>query len=180
MSDVHLLHKLKQNEQGALEELIKEYNLYVSRIITYILRSSGQREDVEELVQDTFFSVWEHISDVRPGKLKSYLGTVARNKAKSWLRGHRELPMAPDFVEIPDTCCSLDDRVCQENLAQYIRKALRGMRPKDSEIFVRHYYYLQTAETIAREMGMPTNTVLSRLSRGRAILRKTLSKEDLF
>ena len=54
------------------------------------------------------------------------------------------------------------------------------MRPKDREIFLRYYYYLQTTDQIAETMGIPPSTVRSRLSRGRKTLKETLSKEVLY
>ena len=180
MTDEYMLHRLKAGQQIALEEMMEKYHRYVYTIIAGIIGSTGRPEDVEELVQDTFYAVWDHAEAIHSRKLKAYLGSTARNKAKNWLRGRRELPMALDSIDIPDINGSLEDAAVQAELARSIRKALKQMRPKDTEIFLRHYYYLQTAETIAAHMGIPTNTVLSRLARGRKILRKTLSKEDLF
>ena len=52
-----------------------------------------------------------------------------------------------------------------------------GLRPKDREIFLRYYFYLQPTEQIARELGMAQASIRSRLARGRERLRKTLEKE---
>ena len=88
--------------------------------------------------------------------------------------------MALDTVEIPDSGNTLDDLAEQEELARQIRSALNRMRPKDREIFLRYYYYLQTTGEIAMHMDIPVNTVCSRLMRGRKILKKSLSKEGVY
>ena len=67
----------------------------------------------------------------------------------------------------------------REDTARRVRKAIHKMRPKDREIFLRYYYYLQTTDQIAQAMSMPGSTVRSRLSRGRKILKEILSKEVL-
>jgi RNA polymerase sigma-70 factor (ECF subfamily) len=65
-------------------------------------------------------------------------------------------------------------------MAKLLRRTIHKMSPKDREIFLRHYYYLQTAEEISHILGIPRSTVLSRLRRGRTKLEKSLAKEDLF
>jgi RNA polymerase sigma-70 factor (ECF subfamily) len=84
-----------------------------------------------------------------------------------------------DTIELPDDGNSLEDTIMQAELQRLIQKALRKMRPKDREIFLRHYYYLQTSEQIALIMGIPSSTVRTRLARGRKILKEILSKEEL-
>ena len=52
------------------------------------------------------------------------------------------------------------------------------MPEPDREIFLRHYFYEQSAAEIALLLDMSTNTVKSRLRRGRERLRAELVKED--
>lgn len=179
MTDERILQKMQMQQPDALDALMKKYSRYVYNVIAYILGRAGGHEDVEELLQDTFYSVWQHAENIQSRKLKAYLCAAARNKAKSWLRSHQKMPIAPDYVEIPDPGDPLEEAAVRQETARQVQKALRQMAPRDREIFLRHYYYLQTAKTIAEYMGIPRNTVLSRLARGRKILKKTLSKEDL-
>lgn len=179
MTDEQLLRKLQSGQPEALQACMEKYHRYVYTVIANILGSTGRPEDIEELLQDSFYAIWNHADAIQPKKLRAYLSTTARNKAKSWLRGRRELPMALDTIDIPDPGSSLEDAAVQAELTRYIQKAIDRMRPKDREIFLRYYYYLQTAAEIGQQMNIPTNTVLSRLMRGRNILKKTLSKEEL-
>jgi RNA polymerase sigma-70 factor (ECF subfamily) len=174
MTDAQMLKKLQAHQEEALEQLMKKYHRYGYTVIANIICGTGGTEDMEELVQDTFYGVWSHADAIHPGKLKPYLGSTARNNAKSWLRNRKELPMALDTVELPDPHGSLDESAQREELARYIQAALQKMSPKDREIFLRHYYYLQTATEISAHMGIPRSTVLSRLLRGRKKLEKTL------
>ena len=56
---------------------------------------------------------------------------------------------------------------------------LKQMEPVDREIFLRYYYYLQPAPEIAEAMRLTPGAVRTRLSRGRAALKKRLSQEEL-
>ena len=57
-----------------------------------------------------------------------------------------------------------------------LRRALAGLSEEDRELFLRRYYYNQTAEQIAQEKHMNANTVRSRLARGRQALKAELQK----
>lgn len=178
MTDEQILKRLKAGQPEALEALMEKYRRYVRSVIFGVVGGRGGAEDVEELTQDVFYAVWSHGAEIR-GNLRGYLGAAARNRAKSFLRSCRELSMDLDTVEIADTGKSLEDAARQEELSRYIQRAIDKMRPKDREIFLRYYFHLQTGEEIAAEMGIPKGTVFSRLSRGRKILKKILSKEGL-
>lgn len=57
MTDDHLLRKLKDHQQDALELMMKKYRPYVYTILSNMLGTAGSSEDVEELLQDTFYAI---------------------------------------------------------------------------------------------------------------------------
>ena len=177
MKEEPLLRRLQAKEPEALESLMAQYHRYIYTLIYNILGPAGKPSDAEELTNDTFFAVWFHADAIHPGKLKAYLCTTARNKAKSFLRRTREVPMDLDTVELPDRSDTLDETLIRQERAALVRQAIAKMRPKDREIFLRYYYYLQPTEQIAACMSIPHGTVRSRLSRGRKLLKTMLSKE---
>ena len=83
-----------------------------------------------------------------------------------------------DEIEIPDDSLPLEEKAIQADLARRLRRAIDAMRPKDREIFLRYYYYLEPTDVIAERMQIPGTTVRSRLARGREQLNNTLCKED--
>ncbi len=177
MREAALLERLRRQDQDALDELTARYRSYVCTVLSNMLRGVGGWADVEELCADVFLALWQHAGEVREGSLKPWLGTVARNRAKSWLRARRELPMDLDELDLPDDSPGLEDEAIRKDLAAAVRRAVDSLRPKDREIFLRYYFYLQPAETIAAELGLAPSSVRSRLSRGRELLRKKLEKE---
>ena len=177
MRDAALLERLQRRDQDALNELTERYRSYVCTVLSNMLSGVGAWADVEELCSDVFLALWQHADELRAGSLKPWLGTVARNRAKSWLRVRRELPMDLDELELPDDGPSLEDEAGRKELAAAVRKAVDSLRPRDREIFLRYYFYLQPVDTIAAELGLAPASVRSRLSRGRALLRKKLEKE---
>lgn len=170
----------QDRQQKIFQEIEKKYRSYIFLVITSVLGRAGTKEDAEELVQDTLYALWTHPYALQSERLKAYLCVTARNQAKNWLRDHHLLPIEPAIVEIPDPAGSLEDITVQRELARQLHRAMRQLSPKDREIFLRHYFYLQTAGEIAERLGIPRNTVLSRLSRGRKRLQKALNREGFF
>lgn len=178
MTDEQLLREMRKGNQEALQKMIQRYHRYLTTIIGNILGSGGSREDIEELVQDTFYAVWNRAGEIR-GPLKPYLCTAARNRAKSHLRKSRPQFSGGDLVEVPDELSNLEESAIRADLAQRVRAAIDRMRPRDREIFLRTYYYLQNSQEVAQEMGLSPNTVRSCLLRGRKVLQRTLGKEGI-
>lgn len=178
MTDEQLLRRLQARQAGAPEAMMKKYYRYIYTVVGNIIGGVGGHEDIEELTQDSFYAVWENADRIH-GRLRPYLSTTARNKAKSWLRGRREITMDLDTIELPDPTASPEETMTQKELAKRVTQAVDRMRPIDREIFIRCYYYLQTTETIAQRMGLSPNAVRTRLARGRKTLKKLLDKEGL-
>lgn len=171
LSEEELIASLHKGETAALEELIRRYIRYVSSIVGRIVR--GSAEDCEELTYDVFTAAWENRSILQEGKLKSWLGTVARNKAFNLLKTrHESLPLEEDIIV-------LDRTEESENVdtALLIEKALSQLETKQRELFVRHYYYGQTLCEAAKEMELNLSTAKTWLCRGREKLKDILEKE---
>ena len=177
MREAALLDRLGHGDQAALEELTARYRPYVQTVLWNILRGSGTAEDVAELCSDVFLSLWQHADAPEAGRLKPWLGTVARNRAKSWLRQRRELPMDLDEIDLPDPGPGPEEETLRRELAAAVRRAVDSLRPRDRDVFLRYYFYLQPVEDIAATLGLAPASVRSRLSRGRETLRKKLEKE---
>lgn len=57
-----------------------------------------------------------------------------------------------------------------------VRRAVDALLPPDREIFLRHYYYVQTVEEISAVMDLNPSTVKTRLRRGREKLKNSLTR----
>ena len=177
MTEEELHHKLSHRQQQALQEAMDRYGSYVKTVIYNVLRNQGTREDLEELSSDVFYSLWEHAGTISRGKVKAWLGAVARNRAKSFLRSlHQTLPMDEDVLELPDA--SPENQTLEKDLRRRLLDAVRSMPPVDKEIFLRFYYEYQTMEQIAASMDIPVGTIKSRLSRGRRRLKQVIMEQE--
>lgn len=176
MEDDRLLERMVRGDSQALGAVIDRYTAYVNTIVYHIIGQSMTREDIEETVSDVFAALWRSRKKVRAGKLKSWLSAAARNLALKKLRkAGFDAPLEEDLLLPSEE--GPQDEVQRRELEHAVRKAVRDMGPPDTEIFLRHYYYCQSVETVAREMGLGLSAVKMRLKRGREKLRSALTKE---
>ena len=174
LSGMEVLRRLRRGDPSALEELMDRDMGFACGLAGSILR--GRPRDAEEVVSDAFLALWEHAGQVEPGKLRPWLGRVVRNKALNRLRAlGGELPLEEDWLALePDRRPGPAEAVEQAERAELIRALLNGLPPQDRAIFLRHYYYGQTAADIGAALAMPPSTVKVRLHRGRKKLKELL------
>ena len=174
MTEKQLVKAIARGELSALEELIRQYTPYVSSVIARILR--GRQADVEELTADVFLAVWDNRDKLRAGKVKGYLGAIARNRAFNLLRADREnLPLEDDVLLLETD--SPDRELDKKETARVVNRALSQLDKPQRELFVRHYYYGQTVQEAALAMGINLSTAKTWLRRGRETLKAILEQE---
>ena len=149
--DKTILRRLKRGDAAALEAAVRQYSGYVSAVIGNQLGPCAAAEDIEELASDVFVALWR--------------------------ASHLQLVRDED-------CILVDERDAQKLLeakerSAFLNAALAALMPEDREIFLRRYYYNQTAGQIAEALHMNPSTVRSRLLRGRQVLRTELQKGDV-
>lgn len=178
MDEKSVLRSVLRGDEAALGLVIDRYAAYVSAIIRNILGGRMSEADVEETAADVFCILWQNAAQIKPGKLRAYLGAVARNKAKTKLRAQSEtLSLEDDEIEL--TCPSPESEAEQRELSRRVREAVLSLPADDREIFLRYYYYYEPVTQIAEALGMNLSTVKTRLRRGREKLKNTLNERGV-
>jgi RNA polymerase sigma-70 factor (ECF subfamily) len=187
--DRELVHRAKKGDFEAFESLV---SLYERRIYGLALRIVRQQQDAEEVVQQTFLSVVEHLSEFREeARFSIWLMRIATNHALLLLRkrsrqrtvqlvddygdneDYRDVPR-PEFIaqwrETPEQIAS------QRETREMLNQALDELDEKYRLVFVlRDVEGLSTAET-AESLGISEANVKVRLLRARLMLRERLTR----
>ena len=136
----------------------------------------GSVAEAEDAVQETYLLAWKSFDKFRPGSncagwLFSILFNVVRHHRRKWLFRFR-LTDDPDVFErtVADSTSVGDEITDGEMLA-----ALKAIPQQYAEVVlladVQDFSYKEISQTIGRPIG----TVMSRLSRGRELLRSALA-----
>lgn len=166
---------LQREDTEALSELIDRYTPYISAVISRII--GGKTEDCRELTADVFYAAWVNRSKLKKGKVKSYLGEIARNKAFNFLRSSKSfLPLEEDILFDRE---SPSEYAENRDLSQKLKKALSQLDSNKKELFLRYYYYGQKIKDAAEDMNIKQSTAKVWLKRGRDELQKILIHEGI-
>ncbi len=172
-----ITERLKEQDERALEELMKAYEAYIFRIVQNIVKNSLPREDIQEIVNDAFYQVWSHADhlDAKKGCVQAYLVGAARNLAKNRMRSCRGGVFQVqdyDTAEVADVFETIE----RKERRAIVREALDRLSGEEKEIFIRYYYLYETTVEIAAHLGINGNTVKSKLKRGRKKLEAYLKE----
>ena len=170
-----LLRRLQKQDPRALEQAIDRYTPYLSTVLYHAAGTSLAREDIEEIVSDTFVCLWQNAGRIEAGKggIRPYLAAAARNFA--FKRLGRQRPC--ESLDELETACgpgAAEELVERETLWG----AVMALGEPDSELFVRYYRYGQTLNEIAGVTGLNLSTVKTKLSRGKKKLKTILQAEE--
>ena len=82
-SDKELILRFQKGDELAYVELV---NRYRDRLMNFVYRYVGTREEAEDIVQDTFVKLFQKKDYYRPiSEFSTWIFTIASNLAKSFL-----------------------------------------------------------------------------------------------
>ncbi len=184
MTDSDILRLLRETPPKGHRALFDAYYNYVCAIVTRVLRGTGSPEDVDECIIDVFSDVIRQLDPDRPGSLKAYIGSAAKNKAISCRRsllsrnGKRLDMDEQSYISIPS-----GENVAgnAENAAvnALLIKEIAALGEPDSTIIIQRYFYDRKSREIADIVGISPAAVRLRCSRALKKLRNALKGEIL-
>lgn len=174
MDEKALIRKLNRHSRSALERAVLQFTPYVGAVICGVLAGRACREDVEELSADVFLALWLHREELNPNQgLRPWLGTVARNKARDWLRRNREtMPLDSGIPD--DRQQGPEEEAERREWSARLWEAVNGLDEPDRTLFLRYYYQDDKLKDVAQALGMGVSAAKQRLLRGRRKLKQQL------
>jgi RNA polymerase sigma-70 factor (ECF subfamily) len=165
-----LIRIAEKREQAAFREL---YGIYYQRLTRLLSRMSMRREDIEEIINDTFWVVWTKAGDFRgASQLSTWIIGIAYRRALNTMRRDRIRPVSSEPVT--DDMISVQSSAEGEERSQWIQYGLEKL-PLEQRLALELTYTLgHSCEEIATILSCPVNTVKTRLFRARETLKKVL------
>ncbi len=172
--DNTLIYHAQTGDEEAFADLMREHYAFVYGIVIRIVKNS---HDAEEVVQDAFLNAYRGLAQLEDAtKFKSWLGEIAQNCARNWLRKQRNDTVSIDEVSenLLQTQDLPDERLTQLEQRELIRRIIETLPQKDREIA--HAYYLEGAsyDELTSTHGLSYNAIAFRLSRAKQQLTKRL------
>jgi len=186
--DQLLLARLQAGDETALRDLAETYG---SKIYQLAFRYLRNKEDAEEVMQDVLYKVYRKVGAFRgDAALSSWIYRITFNAAMSRLRTAKyqrtqndELSMTvvegddtlPARHEIADWSDMADERVFRSQLRRKVFSAILALPAiYRAPVMLRDIQGMSTEEA-SELLRVKDQTLMSRLHRGRLILRKQLA-----
>jgi RNA polymerase sigma-70 factor, ECF subfamily len=180
-----LVAQSRESDAAAFGELVRRYEGKIFRLAQHVTQN---REDAEDVLQETFMKAYEHLDQFQGNsKFYTWIVRIAVNQALMKLR-RRKTDKSVSLDETIDTgedtmvreIAAWDEdpeqRFSRDELGDILGKAVDSLDPPYRSVFVlRDMDELSTEET-AEALGLSVPAVKSRLLRARLQLREKLTR----
>ncbi len=137
------------------------------------------RAAAQDVVQDSYLKALQAWSRFQPGNARAWLLTIVRRQGYDWLRRERGYTM----VDIEDAeegqlgqAETQERRLIDSQTQGQLRAAVMALPLAFREVVILKDIEDMPYKTIADILGVPMGTVMSRLARGRELLRQGLKE----
>jgi RNA polymerase sigma-70 factor (ECF subfamily) len=179
--DAHL-----RGDHTAFGELVHRYG---DSLLGYLTRVCGDREQAEDLFQETFRRVYEKAHTLRGNQFKNWLYTIATRAAIDGLRRQRRIHVVSlnqkldcdgqncgelGAVAIAESGPDPSQEAIRAEQKQQVRQALGLLPARQRATLVLAYYQGLSYREVADVMGCSIGTVRTQMFRALRTLARTL------
>ena len=173
-TDEQLMVAYLAGDELAFARLFERY----AEILRGVLgRRIGRRDDVADLVQQTFLHLHRARGDYQPErKLRPWLMTIAFNLMREHFRKRLRRPESHLAVEPAD--CHGVDMLERSATIQWVRVAVDRLPVGQREVITMHWFEQRSMAEVGRILGLSTSAVKVRAHRGYKALRRILERAE--
>ena len=171
--DEVLIGRIAIGDRLAMQVLYARYHVRVFRFVVRLVRDEATAEDV---ISEVFLDVWRQAGRFEGrSAVSTWMLAIARFKALSALRRR------PDQALDEETAGAIEDpsddpaaALEKKDKSAMIRKCLTGLSAEHREVIDLVYYHEKSVEEVAEIVGIPENTVKTRMFYARKRLAELL------
>ena len=178
-TDDALIAAAQAGDQAAFGTIIRRYQRAVYRVAWALTRNAS---DADDLAQETFVRAWGAIGRFERGlPLYPWLARIATNQAFSLFRSRKRRPETPlePLLEAGKQWGVDDDpadHAAGGERSEVLRACFAQLAPEHQAVLALRVVQDLSYDEIARTLGVPVGTVMSRLSRARAELKRRMQE----
>jgi len=167
--ELELLRQVAAGDRTAFKEL---YLIYHRRLARFLMRMTSRHDLIEEVINDTLWTVWLKAGDFRGDSLVStWIVGITYRRALKALRRHG----APRPMLVEEVAVAPDAQLEDEN-REWLGQALAELPLEQRMVMEFSYLMGHSCEEIAQIMQCPVNTVKTRMFHAREKLRRSLPR----
>lgn len=173
--DQRLVRAVLDGDQQAFAPLVERYQRMVAGVAW---RYGASADEVDDLVSEVFIKTYTNLGRYRPEHaFSTWLYRLAANhlvdhgRRKRKERGRTEMP-----EDVVDPAAGTAEGLVQRQKIERVRAAMEELPSHYRETLFLVYVEGLKVNEAARELGLPSGTIKTRLMRGREALRKTIER----
>jgi RNA polymerase sigma-70 factor (ECF subfamily) len=172
-SDEALIGRIAAGDKLAMQVLFARHHVRVYRFVLRLVRNQTLAED---LISEVFLDVWRQAGKFEArSTVSTWLLAIARFKALSQLRKRSEEELDEEAAAaIEDPGDDPEVAAQKKDKSEVLRKAIAQLSPEHREIIDLVYYHEKSIEEVAEIVGIPENTVKTRMFYARKRLSELL------
>jgi RNA polymerase sigma-70 factor, ECF subfamily len=174
-TDEQWLAQVREGDRVAARDITKRH---LPGILRYARRMLGRAHEAEDVAQEVFLRLWEHLDDVEArSTLRTWLYRVTHNLAIDRLRRRREVSMPDDRDWLLDAP-SASQRIEQAEQAMHVERAVGSLPERQRAAISLVFQEGLRQRDAASILGVTPDALESLLARARRTLKETLLAYD--
>ncbi|APF20690.1 sigma-70 family RNA polymerase sigma factor [Caldithrix abyssi] len=186
-ADYELVKKAKAGDGRAYDQLMEMYH---DAVFNIILRMVHNRQEAEDLTQETFIKAYNSINSFNEEyAFSTWLFKIATNHCIDFFRKRKLVTYSMDEPikykddeiahEYADSDPTVDKKMVDGEKSNIIKQAIEQLPDKYRMAIILRHHEEKSYEEIAEILNLPLGTVKARIFRAREMLKKIL-KDALF
>lgn len=173
--DHELVSNALRGDQRAYREIVERYH---SMAYAAIRAVTGERDEIEDILQDVFVKVYRGLEQFRgDSKLSTWIFRIARNEAINHVAR-----IVPDTIPVESVDIQAppggnpESEFEKRQLREHLEQALSHLDAEQRMAIELRYLGERSYQEIAESMDIPLGTVKTHIFRGKVELRKVMGK----
>jgi RNA polymerase sigma-70 factor (ECF subfamily) len=178
LCDEALIRQIADGNKLAMRALFARHHVRVYRFALRIVRDTALADDV---VSEVFIDAWQHAARYEGrSTVSTWLLGIARHKALTAAsRRATESIDCETALNVVDPAASPEAELGQKDAGAVIRRCLAALTPEHAEVIDLVYYQDKSIKEIVEILGIPENTVKTRMFYARKRLAALVAAEGI-
>ena len=191
ITDDELIDGYLRGDIHCFDDLLKRYEV---KLFNYIYRFIGQRQEAENIFQDVFSRVINHLAYYRKsGKFSAWIFKIALNRCMDHLRKHKKiatLSLNQQYSSVDDQGCSLENLIVSDTpssstevhkveIQRLLQEEIACLPDKQKQVLMLRIYAELSFKEISHVLHCSINTALARMQYALKHLRARLKEKGV-
>ena len=175
--DVQLIRKILSGDDEAFNALAQKYQ---KNVHTLVWQKIDDFHHAEEITQDTFLQAYQKLSTLKdPNRFAGWLYAIANRLCIAWTRQQKPAMQSLEKTPVKAIDNLTYDRYvseqCESEATEHryeiVEELLKKLPESERTVMMLHYLSEMPTQEISEFLGVPVNTIRSRLHRARKRLK---------